>query len=335
MHKLITLGLLSFLFVFNVTAAEKPRGEIIGGVAHAAPGWFKESFLEIADDVDEASEEGKHVMLFFQLNGCPYCDRMLTEAFESDPLMSYMQKHFDVIGVNVKGDRDIAFNEEVSVTEKELSEMLKVRATPAILFLNADNKPVVRVDGYRAPNRFKHVLSFVAEKYYEQQKLTSYLAQKLTEDVYALRDHALFTSVTDLSSIKGPLAVFIEDKSCYDCDEMHDRMLTRDDIQEQLKAYTVVRLDADNKQTIVTPDGQSTTAKAWADSLEMIYRPGVLLFDNGKLIRRHDSLLFSHHFKESLRYVGGGHHTKEDYRTYSERRTEALLAAGETINLGD
>jgi hypothetical protein len=32
------------------------------------PGWFKDTFLEIAEDVDEASKQGKHVLLFFQLN---------------------------------------------------------------------------------------------------------------------------------------------------------------------------------------------------------------------------------------------------------------------------
>ena len=65
----------------NANASEDvARGEVVGGVQHAAPDWFKESFLEIADDVDEASEAGKHVLLFFELNGCPYCDRMLQES---------------------------------------------------------------------------------------------------------------------------------------------------------------------------------------------------------------------------------------------------------------
>ncbi|MEN8759538.1 MAG: hypothetical protein ABF303_13845, partial [Desulfobacterales bacterium] len=50
------------------TAMAAERGRVTGGVPHEVPGWFKDSFLEIADDVDEASEQGKHVLLFFQLN---------------------------------------------------------------------------------------------------------------------------------------------------------------------------------------------------------------------------------------------------------------------------
>jgi hypothetical protein len=65
----------------------------------------------------------------------------------------------------------------------------------------------------------------------------------------------------------------------------------------------------------------------------MIYRPGILLFDEGKLLRRHDSLTFPHHFKESLRYVAGGYYKDLDYRSYSRQRTEELLKAGVIIDL--
>ena len=138
--KAMGLALLLSLLPSANAAETATRGSITGGVAHEAPGWFKESFLDIADDVDDATDAGKHVLLFFQLNGCPYCDRMLEESFEAEPMSAYIQQHFDTIAINVRGDRDIAFNDEISVTEKELSEILKVAATPAILFLDEDNK---------------------------------------------------------------------------------------------------------------------------------------------------------------------------------------------------
>lgn len=316
-------------------SADSPqRGTITGGVAHEAPGWFKESFLEIADDVEEATEEGRHVLLFFQLNGCPYCDRMLEESFEAAPLSDYIQQHFDSIAINVRGDRDIAFNEELSVTEKELSEVLKVRATPAIIFLDENNKPVVRVDGYRASERFQHVLEYVASKSYQTVKLADYLQAKLKRDVYRLRDNALFSKATDLSSVKGPLMVILEDGSCYDCNEFHDGVLAHPQVREEIAPYTIVRLDADSDQKIIDVDGTQTTAGAIARKHEMIYRPGILVFDQGQLLRRHDSLTFPHHFKESMRFVAGGFYKKQDYQTYSEQRTEELLAKGVTIDLG-
>jgi len=311
-----------------------PRGKVVGGVLHPPPAWFKESFLEIAADVAEASEAGKHVLLFFELNGCPYCDRMLTESFEAEPLSSYIRANFDVIAINIQGDREIAFNAETSVTEKRLGEILKVYSTPAILFLNEDNETLLRVNGYRAPERFKQVLEFVATRSYRSTDLGSYLQAKLDRNVYQLRPDPRFSDSRDLSSIEGPLMLLFEDGSCYDCAEFHDGILADERVQAEIEPFTVLRLDADSSEPIIDFYGNTTTAAELARQYEMIYRPGVLLFEDGNLLRRHDSLTFPHHFKESLRFVAGGYYKETDYRSYSRRRTEELLEAGVTIDLG-
>ena len=332
--KIPVLMMLGALLLPTATNASETRGKITGGVLHEPPAWFKESFLEIADDVDDAHEAGKHVLLFFELNGCPYCDRMLEESFEAEPLTSYIQANFDTISINIQGDREIAFNEEISVTEKELGEILKVYSTPALLFLNADNKTIVRINGYRAPERFKQVLEFVATRSYQTTNLADYLQAKLDRNVYQLRANSLFSEVTDLSTVDGPLMVIFEDGSCYDCNEFHDGILAHKQVREEITPFTIVRLDADSSAAIKDVYGNATTPAELARKHEMIYRPGVLVFDDGNLIRRHDSLTFPHHFKESIRYVAGGFYQQTDYRNYSLQRTEELLANGVVIDLG-
>jgi hypothetical protein len=96
----------------------------------------------------------------------------------------------------------------------------------------------------------------------------------------------------------------------------------------------MVRLDADTTTDIIDPAGNKTSPKVWAEQLGMTYRPGVVLYVDGKLLRRYDSLLFVHHFKEGLRWIGSGAYKQEDYESYSARRTEELLAAGIDIDLG-
>jgi len=323
------------LWSYSAVAAETPkRGNLVGGAVHVAPAWFKESFLDIADDVEEATENNKHVMLFFQLNGCPYCDRMLTEIFDSDRYKDYIQKHFDVIAINVRGDRDIAFNKEVSLTEKELSEMLKVWATPGIVFLNSKNKQVIRVNGYRSPARFFHIMEFVSSNAYKTQKLASYLDQHLDRGVYKFQANPMFKDIADLSSVKGPLALIFEDSSCNDCKEFHNKLLAYPDVQKEMSRFTVVRLDAESNATIMDVGGKNTTPKKLAESLSMTYRPGVVLYADGKQLRRYDSLMFRHHFKEGLRWIGSGAYKTENYKKYSNRRTEELLSSGVDIDLG-
>ena len=319
----------------NANASDNvARGKVIGGVQHSAPDWFKESFLEIADDVDEANEAGKHVLLFFELNGCPYCDRMLRESFETDPVSSYIQANFDVIAINIQGDREIAFNEEISVSEKKLGEMLKVYSTPALVFLDENNRTIARVNGYRAPQRFQQVLEFVATQAYRNTTLTEHLQAKLERNVYPMRDNDLFSDINDLSSVDGPLMLIFEDGSCYDCVEFHEKILTDPRVRAEIAPYTVLRLNADSAERLLDFHGNETTAGELAREYQMMYRPGVLIFDEGNLLRRHDSLTYPHHFKESLRYVAGGYYRQIDYHSYSRQRTEELLDAGVTIDLG-
>lgn len=328
------LGLLIFLaHAAWAPASEAPqRGKVTASPNHPAPAWFKESFLEIQEDAVEAGEADKHLMLFFHLNNCPYCDRMLTESFEADPNMSYIRQHFDVIMLNVKGDREVVFNEELTVLEKELAELLEVRGTPAILFLTPENKPVARVNGYRAPPRFRSVLEYVSSKAYKTTTLTRFMARNLTADAYKLRDDALFQPIRDLSAIDGRAVIVFENASCYDCAEFHDRLLAHAEVRKQLARFTVVRLDTDSEQTIVDISGNETTAAALAEQHEMSFRPGVLVFDEGRLVRRLDSLVYTFHFSEGLRYIADGHYKNEDYRSYSQRRREELLAAGVDID---
>jgi thioredoxin-related protein len=333
-YKVALLIVFSFLFPnFAASTEALMRGEIEGGSAHVAPSWFKDSFLDIADDVDEATASDKHVLLFFQLNGCPYCDRMLAESFETEPLTSFIQQHFDTIAINVRGDREIAFNEDLVVTEKELSTTLNVRATPAIVILDANNKQVVRVNGYRAPERFALILEYVQSKWYKTVTLSEYIKPNANKDVYQAKANPLFSNISDLSRVKGPLMVIFEDSSCYDCKEFYDGLLADPLVQKEMAHYVIVRIDASSNQLFTDVDGEQATASKLVDKYQMIYRPGVLVFNESKLRRRHDSLTFPHHFKESLRFVAGEFYKRQSYSEYSQQRTEELLSQGINIDL--
>jgi len=329
---LLLVCLSSFATGSAIASENTKRGKVVGSESHSMPSWFKQSFLEIADDVDEANAEGKHVMLFFDLDGCPYCDHMLEESFSTDPVSSYIQSNFDVIAVNIEGNHEIAFNEETVVTEKKLAGLLKVRGTPVLMFLNENNEVIARVDGYRAPERLQKALEFVATRSYRSTSLPEYLHTQLDRNAYELRDNPLFSEQTDLSSIEGPLMLILEDGSCYDCNEFHDSILADDRVAPELENFTIVRLDADSSEPIQGFDGNAVTPAELAREFETIYRPGVLLFEDGKLLRRHNSLAYPQHFMESLRYVGRGIHKTENYGSYRRQLREEILSSGENID---
>jgi len=335
MNKLISSLVLALLAVTPVTLLAAEPGKITGGIEFDTPSWFKDSFLEIAEDVDEASESGKHVLLFFHLNGCPYCNKMINENFQQQPLKSQIQANFDSIEINIKGERAIAMSEELTTTDRTPANFLKVQYTPTILFLDGNNKTVLRLNGYRSPLVLKQALDFVHSKSYLKTSFSAYKRQHMQYGKYQFIDHPLLQQTHDFSQIKKPLAVLFEDEDCNECKALHERMLNRPEIVEQLKRYHFVRLDARSGQNIIDTQGQQTSTKDWGDSLAINYRPGLVLFDEGHEVARIESMLYPFHYEHVLRFgLDKNYQTHVNYLALMELRQQELLAQGIDINIG-
>ena len=59
------------IFSFMFTHLNANEGKLSGGSMHEVPEWFKESFLDISEDISEADANNKHFMIFMDLEGCP------------------------------------------------------------------------------------------------------------------------------------------------------------------------------------------------------------------------------------------------------------------------
>ena len=84
---------LSVLLVTSVLSQVKAiePGKIVGGKVSTLPEWFKDSFLDIAEDVEEAKDENKHLMLYMHLTGCPYCYKMIEEGLKTTSILKSLR----------------------------------------------------------------------------------------------------------------------------------------------------------------------------------------------------------------------------------------------------
>jgi thioredoxin-related protein len=311
------------------------RGRLTGGIRYELPGWFKESFLELADDASEAAEADRHVMLFMHREECPYCAALLEESIAGSDYTPWLRKRFDVIAINVRGGREVVFDEQLTVSEMELARFLEVRQTPAVIFLDGNNNRVLRVDGYKTPADFRRILDYVDTKSYLTMDLASYVAKTAAGPTYTPRPHPAFTDRTDLSDVDGPLMVIFEDAWCGACDLLHDTLLADAEVNDLLDEFTVVRLDGESVAPLVDPSGRATTPRAWSRALGIDTRPALFLFGDGEERVRIEGVLRHFHFTTALRYVAEAKY--DDYptlRDYSIQRREALLQAGITVDLG-
>ncbi len=305
----------------------------MGGQQYDLPGWFKNSFLVLNEDVEEAGQRGRHVLLFMHLDECPYCARLLKENFRRGETKDFAEKHFDVIGINIRGDRPVEWFDGKTYSERELAGNLKVKATPTLVFFDTKGKIVLQLNGYRKPAALRQALAYVHGKHYRTQTLAAFVEQQNKAAVYHFRKDPRFSDMTDFKGYAKPLAVIFEDKDCTDCDEFHAKVLNHAEVLPELAKFKVVRLDAYSDSPIVGIDGRKTTPKKWAQSLNLVYRPGIVFFNEGKERMRMDGMQYHYHFKELLRYVSGKYYPQyATFSLYNAARREELLSQGVVID---
>ncbi|HAD99731.1 MAG TPA: hypothetical protein DCG46_02305 [Gammaproteobacteria bacterium] len=321
----------------NSSAQVDKLGQITGGAAYEIPSWFTDSFLDIAEDVEDAMDENKSVLLYFHLDNCPYCSSMLDQNFKSGDNLAFIQKHFSVIAVNLKGDREITLNENEALLEKELSKILKVQYTPTIIFIGEDGKQAFRTNGYRTPKAFRQVLEYVVSQSYKNTTLSDYVeSNQKSSKGYTFIDYSGLEKASYLQDYKQPVAILFEDKDCIDCKNFHEKLINRDDVKAELKQYLFIRFDAYSDQKIINFDGKVTSPRKMVKDFDLNYRPGVLLFNEGKNITKIDGQLYSFHFNTVLRYVSGKHY--EDFPRFGDYlkvRQQEMLEQGIDINIVD
>ncbi|HEU4352250.1 MAG TPA: thioredoxin family protein [Burkholderiales bacterium] len=128
--------------------------------AHAreVPEWFAETMLDAREEASDAAKQGKRLMLYFWLEGCPYCERMTSVTFRDPAVLERLKRSFVPVGLNIRGDRDIAWTDGATLTEKQLAARLQVRGTPTIVFMDGKGEIVLRRVGYVEPAQFARLL---------------------------------------------------------------------------------------------------------------------------------------------------------------------------------
>lgn len=320
-----------FMLLFVVTSFSYGAGKVTGASEHDAPSWFKQSFLDISEDVDEATKANKHLMLFIDLDGCPYCTKMLNESFSAkNNTSAFVKKHFDVINLNVKGSREITWKGK-SMSEKEFAINLHIQYSPTILFLDKDKNVVLKLNGYRTAENFKTILEYINGKFYKTQTLSEYLEVVKNNPSKA---NTTNKKLQDLSKINSPLAIIFDEKGSKSSKDFNQVTLKNKDVKKEIAKFTVVKFDANSNEEFIGIDGKKTTPRAFVKSINLDYRPGVLLYNDKKLISTVDALLYSFHFKELLRYVSEKEYKHfNTYLEYLAVRQKELTEAGVHIDL--
>jgi len=277
------------------------------------PDWFKLSFLDLREDIGEAGKAGKNgLIVYFGQEYCAYCKAFLEKDLALEDIRTYLQKHFDMIGIDIHGSRmvtDLSGNE---ATESKFSEREKTNFTPSVVFYDAEGNEALRLRGYYPPYRFRAALEYVVDGYYRKEPFRDYLARADVPLVFEpgdMADEDFFTPgpyMLDRSRIPGeqPLVVFFEQGDCHACDVLHSGPLGDPEIRARIAKFENVQLSIWKDTPVITPSGRRTTARAWAEQLGLFYTPTLIVFDrDGREIIRVASVVQFYRLRNILDYV--------------------------------
>lgn len=307
---------------------------------HEQPAWFKQSFLDLPEDVREAAAADKRLILYFYQDGCPYCKKLLETNFALKQIVDKTRANFDVLSLNMWGDREVTSLEGEATTEKRLAEKLKVMYTPTLIFLDEQGNRVLRLNGYYPPHQFEVALDYVAGRHERDMSIQDFAARQAPPPASG-RLHMSPDYLQPPYDLSGrgherPLLVLFEQKECPACDELHTDILEREASRELIEAFDVALLDMQADTPVTTPSGEETTARSWARELGVKYAPSLIFFDGGKEVFRAEAYLRAFHIQSVMDYVASGAYREQpNLQRFIQGRAERLEEQGIHVDLMD
>lgn len=139
--------------------------------------FFNQTFGDFSEELETARDEGKAgLLLMFEMDECPFCQRMKTTVLNQPQVQDYFREHFLIFPVDVEGDLEIVDFEGHPATQKDFAlKQFRVRATPVFAFFDLDGTLVARYTGAtRDREEFMLLGQYVLEGAYQDTTFTKY-----------------------------------------------------------------------------------------------------------------------------------------------------------------
>ena len=152
--------------------------------------WMRDTFKDLGEDLAEANDEGKRLMIIIEQRGCIYCKKMHEEVFPIKEIADYIDANFFVVQINMFGDVEVTDFDGTTLPEKDMVRKWGVLFTPSILFfpenvaadVSAAQGSVATMPGAFGRHTTFNMLNWVVEKGYNgDESFQKYHARKFAE----------------------------------------------------------------------------------------------------------------------------------------------------------
>lgn len=145
-------------------------------VSHAAAQNNREIFELYNFDMayNLAIENNKHLFLFFEAEWCGICKQMRREVFPDSDIQELMAEYFYPVAIDLESESTLHYKGEKR-TERSFSHLMRINATPTIIFINGAGEPVGINQGFMDKSELKNLLIYVGEGFIEDMEFDEFI----------------------------------------------------------------------------------------------------------------------------------------------------------------
>lgn len=143
--------------------------------------FFSDTFGDYSEELERAKEEGKSgIMLFFEMDECPFCHRMKNTVLNQSEVQDYFGENFLSFAVDIEGDVEITDFSGKTLAQKDFATKdFKVRATPVVAFIDLEGNLVTRYTGATSGvDEFLWLGEYVVDEHYKEERFARYKRKK-------------------------------------------------------------------------------------------------------------------------------------------------------------
>lgn len=125
------------------------------------------------EGMQQAAQQGKHVLLYFWRPGCVWCSKMESTNYSDTSVANLVNQMFIPIKIN-GWSKDKFQTASGELSGVELSDQYQLTGYPAVWFLESDGSKINVLPGYAEPDIFKLLLKYVGENQYKRTTFKDY-----------------------------------------------------------------------------------------------------------------------------------------------------------------
>lgn len=137
--------------------------------AFKLPEWFEQKSTDINTLVKKANRLHKKVVLFFDLEDCPWCEKMIKNNFSGGKLTDKTKKNFIVVHISNEGERVVVYK-NFKGSESDFKDKMGVYFSPTMIFLDSNGNVIGKFEGYRNPSKYETILAYILSGDYKKMK---------------------------------------------------------------------------------------------------------------------------------------------------------------------